>query len=310
MAEAARLIHTGNVVIDLMLRVPGLPARGGDVLAGQAEAEVGGGFNVMAAAARQGMPVVYAGELGTGPWGERARAALVAEGIGWVGSALDGVDTGYVMVLVEPDGERTFVTVPGAEAQLRSQSLVAAAPRPGDWVYVSGYSLTHAPNRAALLEWLPGLDPAVTVVFDPGPLVGELDSEALAAVLSATDWLTVNQAEAMALVGAKAIEVPDSYDPAWVVPGGGAGRGRQAGLVIRRGAAGCVVKGAGRGGLIPGYPATVVDTTGAGDAHTGVFVAGLASGLAPLAAGDRANRAAAIAIGRFGPATAPTAAEL
>ena len=36
-----------------------------------------------------------------------------------------------------------------------------------------------------------------------------------------------------------------------------------------------------------------VDTTGAGDAHAGVFIAGLADGLSPARAAARANAAAA-----------------
>ena len=51
---------------------------------------------------------------------------------------------------------------------------------------------------------------------------------------------------------------------------------------------------------------TIVDTNGAGDAHNGVFLAGLATGLAPRDAARRANAAAAIAIESFGPAQAPT----
>ena len=53
-----------------------------------------------------------------------------------------------------------------------------------------------------------------------------------------------------------------------------------------------------------------VDTTGAGDAHTGVLLAGLVTGAGVEAALWTANRAAALAVTRVGPATAPTRAEL
>ena len=53
-----------------------------------------------------------------------------------------------------------------------------------------------------------------------------------------------------------------------------------------------------------------VDTTGAGDAHSGVFLAGLAGGLPPGAAARRANAAAALAVTRPGPAVSPSRAEL
>src|SRR5438067_4566455 len=71
-----RLLHLGNVVVDVVLPVPALPPRGGDVLASQARTTAGGGFNVMSAAARQGLRVSYAGAHGTGPFADLARAAL------------------------------------------------------------------------------------------------------------------------------------------------------------------------------------------------------------------------------------------
>ena len=54
----------------------------------------------------------------------------------------------------------------------------------------------------------------------------------------------------------------------------------------------------------------LVDTTGAGDAHSGVFLAALADGLPVADAARRANAAAALAVTRSGPATSPDRAEL
>ena len=47
-----RLLHLGNVVVDVVLTVPALPEPGGDVLATSTQTAAGGGFNVMAAARR------------------------------------------------------------------------------------------------------------------------------------------------------------------------------------------------------------------------------------------------------------------
>ncbi|MGA9702659.1 MAG: sugar kinase, partial [Pseudomonas sp.] len=54
----SRLLHTGQVIVDLVMALDTLPATGGDVLAQSASFEAGGGFNVMAAARRNGLPVV------------------------------------------------------------------------------------------------------------------------------------------------------------------------------------------------------------------------------------------------------------
>ena len=51
----SRLVFAGEAIVDLLMRVPALPGRGADMLAESASVEVGGGFNIMAAAARQGL---------------------------------------------------------------------------------------------------------------------------------------------------------------------------------------------------------------------------------------------------------------
>jgi sugar/nucleoside kinase (ribokinase family) len=117
------LISLGNVIIDIVAEVPALPERGGDMLASRAALEVGGGFNLMAAAARQGLEVGYAGALGHGPFGDLARSALAAEGIALLlpENATEQRDIGFDVVLVDAGGERTFVTAVGAEAGLTGQ---------------------------------------------------------------------------------------------------------------------------------------------------------------------------------------------
>ena len=158
MAGIRRLLHLGNVVVDLVLRVPQWPQRGADVLAESAAATPGGGFNVMAAAARQGLPVAYAGAHGSGPFADLARAGLAREGIEILQPPKAGLDTGVVVSVVDAGGERTFVTGPGAEARLTVGDLAAVRARPDDAVYLSGYGLAHASNRPALLAWLARLD--------------------------------------------------------------------------------------------------------------------------------------------------------
>ena len=148
----SRLLHLGNVVVDVVLTVPALPEPGGDVLATSTETAAGGGFNVMAAARRQGLPVSYAGAIGSGPFAEVARAACTAEGIEVIQSARPGVDTGFVVSIVDGTGERTFLTSPGAEATLTAADLESVRPGPRDAVYLSGYGLVHPSNRAALTD--------------------------------------------------------------------------------------------------------------------------------------------------------------
>jgi sugar/nucleoside kinase (ribokinase family) len=315
-----RLLYLGNVVIDLVLTVPALPERGADVLASTSRATPGGGFNVMAAAARQGLPVAYGGAHGSGPFGDLARAGLAAEGISVLLPAAASPDTGVVVSITDRGGERTFVTSPGAEARLTPGDLAAVAAGPGDAVALSGYSLLYASNRSALLGWLPRLAAATLLVVDPGPLAAQIPPGALAAVRRRAGWLTCNAREAAILTGR-----PDPRAAARALSGSALGGsvlggsvlggsvlgGSALGVIVRTGPDGCLVSR--RGGEpvhVPGFPVTAIDTNGAGDAHTGTFIAALARGADEIEAARLANAAAAYSVTIAGPATAPTTAEL
>ena len=130
----SRLLHSGQVIVDLVMGLDTLPASGGDVLANSASFQVGGGFNVMAAARRNGLPVVYLGRHGEGRFGELARAAMQAEGIEMALAASAGKDTGLCVSLTEASTERTFISHLGAERELSADDLAQIVPRVDDYV--------------------------------------------------------------------------------------------------------------------------------------------------------------------------------
>jgi ribokinase len=296
-----RLIHTGQVILDLVMRVKGLPPVGGDVFATHTDLQPGGGFNVMAAAARAGAEVVYAGGHGGGRFGDLARDALAAEGITAALPPTPGADTGICVVLVDGTGERTFVTGSGAESSVDAAALAAVPVTAADVVYVSGYSLLVPDKATVLLDRLATLDEP-TVLVDPGPLVAEIDLTAWTRLLEGTSILSTNAREARILTG--------ETDP-WEASAKLARRlPPSAAVIVRDGAAGCLVTLDGTTTHVPGIPVEAVDTTGAGDAHCGVLAAELLRGADLIDAAARANAAAALAVTRPGPATAPTRAEV
>jgi sugar/nucleoside kinase (ribokinase family) len=305
-----RLVFAGEAIVDVVLRVPALPERGGDLLATSSEIAAGGGVNVMAAAARHGLPVLYAGGHGTGPWGDVIRAALAAEGIGLLRPPDPDRDTGFDVAFVEPDAERTFVTHLGAET-MRGPGRWAAVPTgPGDTVYVSGYGLAAQESGPALAGWAGALPSGILLFMDPGPLAAQIPAAVLDPVLARCDWLSCNHREAAVLAGLS----PAAQDRADPVAAGRRllARAGRAGILVRDGAAGCYValRESPDPIHVPAPKVTAVDTTGAGDAHSGVFIAALAEGISPVDAAARANAAAAFAVTRSGPATAPTRAQL
>jgi sugar/nucleoside kinase (ribokinase family) len=311
-SQPDRLVFAGEAIVDLLMWVPALPERGGDMLARSAAVQVGGGFNVMAAAVRQGLPVVYAGGHGTGPWGDRVRTALAAEGISVLRAADPDADTGFDVALVDAGGERTFVTSLGAESLHEPGSWDRVPVRAGDAVYVSGYGLAPPASGAVLGGWAAGLPPGILLLVDPSPLVADIPAAVLDPVLARCDWLSCNQREAALLtgVGDPAAAARALAHGTARVPAHGTGR---AGVIVRVGPAGCVLASGGAAtdpSLIPAPAVTAVDTTGAGDAHSGVFLAGLADGLTATQAARRANAAAALTATRPGAAVSPSRAEL
>lgn len=298
----ARLLYTGQVVIDLVMAVDALPTAGQDVLASSASFEAGGGFNVMAAAARNGLATCYLGRHGSGRFGELARQAMAEEGITVLLAASSGADTGLSVALTDASAERSFISHVGAEGGLAAADLAGLVPTADDWIMVSGYSLLHSGKAAGLLDWLAQQAGRCALAFDPGPLVTEPDAPLMARLLP---WVTLwssNRDEALRFTGATSLE--DALQklverlPAKAL------------VVVRDGPAGCwLARGEWRQ-AVEGFAVKAIDSNGAGDAHAGVLLAGLASGLSEVQAARLANAAAAVAVTRRGPATCPGRAEL
>ncbi|MBV6825685.1 PfkB family carbohydrate kinase [Pseudomonas sp. PD9R] len=297
-----KLLHTGQVIIDLVMAVDKLPQAGGDVLAQSASFEAGGGFNVMAAAQRNGLSVVYLGRHGTGRFGDLAREAMRVEGI-QIGIAHRAErDTGLCVAITDASAERSFVSYIGAEGELTAEDLASVSVEAGDYAYVSGYSLLHVGKAQALVDWVLALPGEVNVVFDPGPLVNSPDAPLMQALLPRIDLWTSNAVEALRFTGASdiagALDRLVEHLPAKVL------------MVVRDGPQGCWINQGSERQHVPGFKVDAVDSNGAGDAHAGVFVAGLAQGLTAFDAARRANAAAALAVTRWGPATSPRTAEV
>lgn len=296
-----RVVHTGQALVDLVVSVPDLPARGGNVNAGSTRRYAGGAVNVLVAAARSGARAVHAGSIGTGPEGDLVRATLGAEEVAVATEPVPGDDTGVCIVLVEPDGERSFVTGYGAERTITPASLGRSEPEPGDVVCVTGYSLFD-PTREPLLEWLATLPAGVSVVLDPGDVFAHFERELQDRMLELSHVWTSNRSEASALTG--------EQGPG---PAAAAVQNRMphaAAAIVRDGERGCHVHADGVTTHVLGFPQDAVDTNGAGDAHTGVLLAERVLGADWLTAARRANAAAALKVTRRGPATAATRAEV
>jgi sugar/nucleoside kinase (ribokinase family) len=298
-APGPRLLVLDTVMVDVTVRVPRLPERGGDVRAHDGLVAAGGGLNVAVAAKGHGLSPTYVGRLGTGPFAQVARRALADAGVEVVSAGDDGSDLGFCLVVVDDAGERTFITATGAELTLGAADLAAAHAERGDLVFLSGYDLVYSEIADVVREWVVALPAGVVVAFDPGPRVGDIDGATLDQVLARCDWLLCNEVEAARLSGG-------ASDPSALVDRVGGG-----GVVVHEGERGATVSVLGSAPRhVAAFATAVVDTNGAGDTHDGVFLAEWARTGDPYQALRRANAAAAIAISRLGSAVCPARDEV
>lgn len=322
-----RVVHTGQVVIDLTLRIEALPEPGGDVFADEAGMGLGGGYNVLVAARRLGVETLFAGTLGRGPFSQTADAGLAAIGAVHVGARVDG-DLGYCVAMTDARAERTFVSAAGAETRDPLDAFDRLEVGAEDVVYVSGYSLAHAANTAALERLVRRLVGAAgrtgdggggrsggggaaggrpgAVLFDVSPMVGTAPMESLEMVGALDPIWSLNEREAGILAARLGLDAPDGDRAATAE----ALAHRLGPVLVRAGASGSWF--ASDDGLIrtPSVPVKPVDTNGAGDAHSGVLAAALARGVALPVALRWANAAGALSTTRRGPATCPTEKEI
>jgi len=193
-----RVIHTGQVVIDLTLRIEAIPEPGGDVFADESSMAVGGGFNVLAAARRMGVETLYAGPLGEGPFAEAARRALEEIGVDHVGPVAPG-DQGYCVAMTDARAERTFISTCGAETRGPVDAFDHLEVSGDDVVYLSGYSLADEASRTALERLAGRLTDAragCTALFDVSPMVGSVPMSSLERLGALGPVWSLNEREA------------------------------------------------------------------------------------------------------------------
>ena len=135
-----------------------------------------------------------------------------------------------------------------------------------------------------------------------GPLLTDIDPQLLDALLPRLNLWTGNTAEALSFTHA-----PTLTD---ALPALSARLPTHCLAVVRDGPQGCWISDRHGQQHIAGFKVQCIDSNGAGDAHTGVLIAALAAGHPAPQAAQRANAAAAIAVTRRGPATAPGAGEI
>lgn len=290
MSDAFRVVVVGDVGTDILAQLSGPLAVGSDAAGTVTVMGGGAGANVAAWLAHLGVEVVLVGRVGDDVAGRLRTAELTAAGVVTVLAVDAERPTGTVIVLVDPDGERTMVPDRGANRGLRPADLPPELLGGGGHLHLSAYPLLDPVSAPAARDALRAARAAgLTVSVDPSS-TGPLRAYGVArfrAEVAGVDLLLPNAAEALLLTGAS--NVPDAAQ---------ALAADHATVVVSCGAQGAVWSAGGRHGAVPAVPGPVLDTTGAGDAFSaGVLRARLSgAGVADSAAAGVAVAATAVAL--------------
>lgn len=268
--------------MDLNMAVARLPRPGETLVDGRHYAAPGGkGANQAVAVARAGAKVEWRGCVGKDAWGELILTELRAAGVDVTRSQMTENTTTSVAVILVGGGENLIAVDLGANRLVRPEDVVVS---PEHCALLLQMELEPAVNASAIAS---AKSRGIPVFLNPAPArsLAEIDPSAIA-------WITPNELEADQLTGE---EIPEAAASTLHERG-------FAGVVITLGARGALVSVAGCAPKRVDAPMVehVVDTVGAGDTFNGYFVAGIVAGMDPVAATERAVRAASLSVTRPG----------
>jgi 2-dehydro-3-deoxygluconokinase len=258
--------------------------------------------NMAIAAARLGGRVAYVTRLGADSFGRMFVELWTREGIDTAGVALDPeAPTGVYFVAHGVGGhEFSYLRAGSAASRMRPETLPLPLLRSARLLHASGIS--QAISASACDAVFAAFDVAraagAIVTYDPNVRLKLWPLARARAIVEASmalcTWCLPSQDDANVLyAGAEPDAVVDAIH-----------RAGAPGVVLKQGAAGCLVSDGARRERIAARTVDSVDATGAGDCFDGAFATRLLAGDDPFAAARYANAAAALATTGYG-AVAP-----
>lgn len=279
-----KILVVGDVMTDVIVVPEGPIVKGSDRRATVRSRPGGSGANQAVWLGAMGADVVFAARVGAG---DKATHETYFRKFGVVPvlAADQAQPSGVLVTIIDPDGERSFLTDRGANLNLCEEDLPPSLLDGVGMVVVSGYSF-FAPGPRLAVQGLFAQARArgIAIAIDPASVgfLMEVGPVQFLRWTAGADWIFANQSEAEALTG-----IADHQGQVLALAE------HFGNVVIKRGAEGAVLgRRAGVRVTLPAQRVPVVDSTGAGDAFAAGFLA------AHLAGEDEASALAkAIAAG-------------
>jgi ribokinase len=242
----------------------------------------GSASNVAVFMVRGGVAAALVGAVGDDERGRALVDALAREKVSTYVQVARSGHTGTVVSVVNPDGRRSMLTDRGANLRLEAEAVPAALFLPGRHLHLSGYEVIDEvtrPTAMAIFDRAGAAQMSRSVDCSSAAPLARMGARAFFESTKGADVLFANGEEAQAITGSTDPAVLASHYPMSVVTLGSRGV-----ALIERGAS---------ARLVPPRDARIVDTTGAGDAFTGAFLAAWLRDADPRAAVDAGLDAAA-----------------
>jgi fructokinase len=257
------------------------------------ESSGGSVANSCAVAAGLGARVAYIGKVAQDALGAAFRSDIEAIGVNFPTEALTGgAPTARCLILVTPDGQRTMNTFLGACVALDASDVHPHFVAQAAITYLEGYLFDPPAAQAAFYK-------AAEAAHAAGRQVA----------LSLSDAFCVNRhrdafrklvAGHVDILFANEVEITSLYETNTFELAAEAARADVGLAVLTRSENGSVILRGNETVTVPAEPATVVDTTGAGDAYAAGFLAGLTQGKTLAECGRIGSIAAAEVISHYG----------
>lgn len=300
-----RLVTVGDLVVDLLLDVRLPVAADEHQMSPTLLLEPGGACSTILAARNLGLHVAALGAVGADFQGGMLLDILAEAGVDTSGLLMPaGSTTTTVVALADRQrGGHVFLGNYGEGPDIPLTDAARNQLRHADVLFIPGYSLVEGRLRPLVDGVLAVVNDSPTPLYvDVGPFMAQLERIKLERVLALTDVLLLTEDEIPFVSdgesGIKACRrLLDRY-PSLLI-------------VLKLGESGCQIMTSEIDMRCPGFPATVVDTIGAGDAFAAAFIWSRAQGYALVDCGTIANAMGAASVTRAGAGRwAPTCSEI